>query len=346
MLRLIWLTSLALAAASIAIMVLLVLARILNDWRSRREAKLYGVLTDRLLAWVEDPRQEDDIARLLVRHCKAATSVVTQIFELVRGEDQQLLAKLAERCGIQKTLQHLLARGSAQDRLRAAESLAWFRSPETRIALVAALDDKTDDVALAAAASLASMGEKLAIARLLRRPIVFSQKSSHRLQAVLARVAPYETGDLIRVAADSFYPEGARAAAIEAIARAGVFDFIDSISVFAEDRSSVVRAAVARGLGVFAHPRGAEAIAKLLDDLDWEVRAEAAESAGRIGLTTFLNPLSLGLSDENWWVRFRAGEALAMLGSAGLDALRRLASSTNDAPSSMARIVLAERGLA
>ena len=41
-----------------------------------------------------------------------------------------------------------------------------------------------------------------------------------------------------------------------------------------------------------------------LDDAHWEVRAEAAEATGRIGLVGIMARLVALLSDENWWVRF------------------------------------------
>jgi HEAT repeat protein len=136
-----------------------------------------------------------------------------------------------------------------------------------------------------------------------------------------------------------------RAAALDALARTGSFDLLETIAGLNDDPAPLVRAAVARGLGVFGHPAGEAAITRLLDDPDWEVRAEAAEAAGRIGLEGLIATLARLLADEIWWVRFRAGEALAGLGSAGIAALRQTASAPVDAPRRMAALVLAERGL-
>ncbi len=241
----------------------------------------------------------------------------------------------------------MVAHGKVRTRLAAAENLVWFQSPDTRRALLAALEDPTDDVKLAAAASLAEIGERVPVAHLLQARPGNGSESSRRLETVLVRVAKHQTDDLICVAGDRSFPERARVAAIDALARTGFFHLVSSISHLAEDRSPIVRAAVARGLGVLAHPDSGEAIAKLIHDPEWAVRAEAAEAAGRAGLTTFIDRLSVLLCDENWWVRFRAGEALVGLGGNGIEALRCVASSAEDRTARMAAaVVLAERRLA
>jgi hypothetical protein len=55
-----------------------------------------------------------------------ATGVFTEIFELVRGLDQQRLAALAETSGIPQHLQSMLRQGSIPARLQAAETLVWL----------------------------------------------------------------------------------------------------------------------------------------------------------------------------------------------------------------------------
>jgi HEAT repeat protein len=104
--------------------------------------------------------------------------------------------------------------------------------------------------------------------------------------------------------------------------------------------------AAVRTLGIFGHPLGAPIAHYLLRDPDWEVRAEAAEAAGRIGLVDLAPRLCQLLSDENWWVRFRAGVALATLGPDGTELLKSLATGPDDLAGRTAGLVLAERGLA
>jgi HEAT repeat protein len=330
------------AATAIAGMMYLVLARLFTKWRARRLEDMRAILVDTLLAWFDGKRTDDEAAASLTKYGKAATSLIVEVFELVK-DDQQRLAQLADRCGIPQHLRELLARGSSADRFNTAEALNWFPSPETSRALVAALDDASADVAFAAAASLANTGEPLPLASFLKTRLRQGSDSLRHLEMVLVLVAPRQADDLIRLAADGSSAERVRVAAINALARTGLFDFVAPISLLASDHAPAVRAAVAHGLGVFAHPAGSEAVTKLLDDTEWEVRAEAAEAAGRIGLTDVSHRLSGLLEDKNWWVRFRAGTALVALGERGIEALRAIAGSSKDLPRGMAALILAEQ---
>jgi HEAT repeat protein len=113
-------------------------------------------------------------------------------------------------------------------------------------------------------------------------------------------------------------------------------------------------ASLARALGLARDPRGAPALAELLDGHsvevrisaaralgrvggtdcvpalidalaaeEWPVRAQAAKSLGTLGAGDALAPLEGCLSDRAWWVRANAARALRELGEPGLEALRR-----------------------
>ncbi|HEX8578222.1 MAG TPA: HEAT repeat domain-containing protein, partial [Allosphingosinicella sp.] len=83
-----------------------------------------------------------------------------------------------------------------------------------------------------------------------------------------------------------------------------------------------------------------------LSSPSWEVRASAAEAAGRIGLITLGPQLRELLADPLWWVRFRAGEALARMGEEGAALLRQAARHSPEPGRSAARLTMAERGIA
>jgi hypothetical protein len=67
-----------------------------------------------------------------------------------------------------------------------------------------------------------------------------------------------------------------------------------------------------------------------LEDDRWEVRAQAARTAGRVGLKEMVSHLATRLSDTSWWVRLNAASALRDLGDSGLAELARIASDSND----------------
>ncbi|HZH09764.1 MAG TPA: HEAT repeat domain-containing protein [Microvirga sp.] len=342
----IWLTSLALAALSVAVMAFLVLVRVIATWGEKRREARRAALLATVFAWFDGKVEDAAIEAEMARHSKTAVTLVIEIFELMRGADQIRLAELATRCGLADRLRHQLASRKPAERLQAAESLIWFPSDETEAALRMALKDRREDVRLAAAASLAELGAAVPVSQILGMGSAGTKGSSRRLEATLTKLADRQATDLSRIAADGNLPDRVRAAAIDAIARTGAFEFLRPIAALAADRSGTVRAAVAHALGDFAHPLGADAVTRLLDDPDWKVRAEAAEAAGRIGLIDLADRLSDLLGDEVWWVRFRAGGALVSLGETGVEKLRLQSISTLDTNRRTAALILAERGLA
>jgi len=341
----IWLTALLIAGLALAVMALLVLVRVITDRRAaRREARRQALL-GALLAWLDGSRSDDEIRRDLKENRSVATTLLIEIFELVRGEDQSRLARIAEEAKLPRHLRETIEVGPADERLAAAESLVWFPSDEARAILRFALRDRDDDVSLAAASSLAQLGEKLPIRDLIERRLGRTAEGSLQLEAVLARVAARQREDLLDLARDDTLPERLRAAAIDALGQSGSFDLMEPLAALADAPSPAIRAAVCRALGAFGHPGAEAAIARSLGDPRWEVRAEAAEATGRIGLVGIMDRLVGLLSDENWWVRFRAGTALAALGEPGTLRLRQVAADNAEASGRMASLVLAERGL-
>jgi HEAT repeat protein len=342
----IWLTSLVIAALSVAVMAVLVLARFAAKWRAKRHEARRASLLATVFAWLEGQVPDGQVDALVQRHNRTAMRLIVEIFELMRGADQIRLAELAARCGISDRLREQLKSKTTEERLKAAESLVWFPSEATQAALMLALKDRREAVRLAAATSLAELGTSVPIKLLLGRSRDGTAGSSRQLEAMLTKLATHQTADLAEIAADEAFPDRVRAAAIDAIARTGAYEYLQPIASLSFDSSGTVRAAVVHALGEFAHPLGAGTVTRLLEDPDWEVRAEAAESAGRIGLTDLADRLSKLLADEVWWVRFRAGEALVNLGDAGIEKLREQSVSATDQTRRMASLILAEQGLA
>ncbi|HEY8382394.1 MAG TPA: HEAT repeat domain-containing protein [Microvirga sp.] len=345
MLQAIWITAMIIAALAIGIMLVLVVARLIGNALAARRERRRQALLGTVLSWLDGGTTDEALKAALLRHRSVATSLLIEIFELVRGADQQRLAMIADETDLPRYLRQIVEVGPTPDRIRAAESLVWFPSDETRAILRFVLHDRNADLSITAASALADLGETLPVRRLIEARLDQNRDSSRQLEAVLIKIAPRQTADLIEVAADRSAADRFRAAAIDALARTGSFDLIDTVSSLSRDSSAVVRAAVARSLGVFGHPGAGDTVMRLLADVDWEVRAEAAEAAGRIGLEDAVEPLADLLADENWWVRFRAAAALAGLGERGVGALRRLAAASTDRGGRTAALVLAERNL-
>lgn len=346
MLVILWIVAVLIAAVALIVMTALIGIRLVADRvRATRELRRQALLMS-LLSWLDGARTDEDMRAELQRNRAVAISLLIEIFELVRGEDQQRLASLADEAKLPRYLRETIEIGKADERKSAAESLVWFPSDETRAILLFALNDRNPDVSLAAAASLAQLGERLPIRLFLESRMTQTVESSRQLEAVLAKVALQQQDELLELARDATVPERLRAGAIDAIGRSGSFGLIEPLATLAGAPSPAVRAAVCRALAIFGHPGAEAAITRCLDDADWEVRAEAAEAAGRIGLVGTMDRLAALLDDANWWVRFRAGTALAGLGEAGTAMLKVAASSNTEGSGRMAALILAERGIA
>jgi hypothetical protein len=322
----IWTVSLSLAAVSLATMLVLILTRAVGGRRARRKAEQREMLLLALLAWLEDGGTEngDTIRRSLARDGRLATGLLTEVFEIVRGDGQLRLAALAEEAGIGDWVRRALRKGPVRDRLDAAEALIWFPSPKTTEALRLAVSDVQDDVSFAAAATLAGFGSELTLdERLLERLGRFG--SSRRIELVLNRFAAQRPDALVDVVRDEALSDRVRTAALDAVTQTGLPGTLELLLSLEASPSADLRVAVARNLGALGHPDGAPTIGRYLADERWEVRSKAAEAVGRLGAIELGPALCALLLDENWWVRHRAGEALAKLGDLGIAALSEMA---------------------
>ena len=342
LLLLIWLASLLLATGALAIMVVLIVSRVLG---SRRE----GLRAARRRALVQQLLRGGVSDGSALR--KAPPDLIAQTFRdlirLVRGDERDALVEQAAQLGVPARLCRLLESGSARDRLSAAQSLADFRDPGTLQALRNALDDRNEDVRLAAALSLAHSGGAAEVHALVERLGLGTEEDSMMIVTLFRTVAeerPHEIKALI------LRPETnvrARLAAVEALAGTGDYSLVPLIARLATeaDDDSEELPRYLHALGQLGHPAGREAIIHGLNRKAPEARAAAAAAAGEIGLVESMDRLGALLDDADWWVRFRSAEALVRLGDPGLERLKRAARSGLARASEAAGTILAEHDL-
>ena len=96
-----------------------------------------------------------------------------------------------------------------------------------------------------------------------------------------------------------------------------------ALAALLQNDSVEVRISAARALGRVGEPACLPALIGALDSEAWPVRAQAAKSLGTLGASDALGPLEHCLSDRAWWVRANAARALRELGDPGIEALRR-----------------------
>lgn len=327
------------SVALLTVAALLLLRAIASGHARRREdmrARLLPALLRGETIETENPR----LAR------KVAASLIADLAELVRGSDRDALIRAAEEVGAADVLARQLQSRTAQDRLLAAEALAMFPARADAVARVA-LTDRNPDVRLGAALALAQEGRAPPPAELVRKLGLGTTENSLlgvSLMRDLVRINPHAVEALLY---DLDVPDAAKLAATDALATSGAVDHAPLVAWMAEAsvEDTDLRPRIFRALGRLGHPAGHDAILSGLDSTSWQVRASAAEAAGRSGLTRAVERLGELLGDDQWWVRFRSGQALTRLGAAGRLELHRGALGTHPVARTAAKTILAEEGL-
>lgn len=337
-----WWIALGIAGAALLIMIGLIVARLILGWtgRAREEERR------RLIPILLGARPPTRLGRSARGDLLAELSI--ELIQLVRGSDRARFVDAATRMGVPERLRHQLNSGSTRVRLSAAEALAEFPDEASVERLVAALGDSNAAVRLSAALSLASTGKAPPARALVGRLGIGTTENSLLTVSLFREIAARKPEEIRGLILDPSVPSGAKAAAIEALSASGDYSLVPLVTTLAVTCDSADEALprYLSALGDFAHPAAEPAVKRGLGSPSWEVRAAAAEAAGRIGLVRLAAHLRERLGDREWWVRFRAGEALARMGEEGAALLRRSAAGATEPARSAAALTMAERGLA
>jgi HEAT repeat protein len=337
-----WFLSLGIAAVALLIMLGLLLARLVLGWTGRAR----DVEKKRLVPLLLGSRPHGKL-RGGGRGDLLAT-ILVELIQLVRGSDRDRFVEAATRLGVPERLRHNLNSGSPRVRLAAAEALAEFADEQSVERLHAALRDRSSDVRLSAALSLASVDRTPPARELVDMLGIGTTEDSLLTVGLFRDIAASRPGEIKALILDDSVPANAKAAAIEALSASADYTLVPLIASLAlsSDSEDPALPRYLLALGAFAHPAGEKAVKRGLGNPRWDVRAAAAEAAGKIGLTSLGALLREALADPIWWVRFRAGEALARMGADGAALLRQAAANAPEPGRTAARLTMAERGIA
>lgn len=233
-----------------------------------------------------------------------------------------------------------------QKRVAAAESLRFFPSDATRLALSRALRDRSIDVRLAAAGSLAKVGAAPQLDDLLPPLSRHTSWTPERLTRLLGDYCEHLPNAVIALARDVKQPPRIRVKAIEALAAAGDRRHAAAVQNLVLTSEPEIRVAVLRALAKLSNSRSRDAVTLCLRDKSWFVRATAADTAGALGMQELVPLIVSLMDDEHWWVSFRASEALEKLDTAGRTALRRIAKQGSPRQRRQAALTLTKRVVA
>lgn len=346
-LLLIWMVSVALAAAALAWMAGLILARMLRERAERRRESNRRLVQQAFLDIMGGAGDAVGRLRGVRRRARLMAEALLEVIALVRGAERERLISALHAFKVDEVFQRRLFRGSVAGRMAAAEALSIFPGDAAIAALREALARaRPAELRVGLMRSLIDLSAPPALDQVLAD--LDGRRSSDSLLylPVIGRLVSDDPMAGLRAFGDARVSGDARVILAEALGASGDYRVLQPLCLASRAPDVELRIAAVRGLAALGHPAAEPALLSALSDEVWMVRSAACEAAGRIGLPAAIPALVEQLEDPVWWVRFRAGEALAVLGEAGRERLRRLALSGGDLARRAASMALAERGLA
>lgn len=349
-LALIWHITLTLSALSLAMFGLLILRRGWHELRSRQlgiqrrtiRQKIFLLLDldqERFARRCSTPdyftRKEH---RLLHEECLA-------LCQILKGSDQERVIELMRRLHFQRDDLQDLRRGSEDLRHAAAVGLQYFNDASTRTALLAALEDRSAEVALAAAHSLHVLQALPPVDALLERLDERGLLQAAACRTLFHRIALHTPDTMIQAERRFPVQPQVRALLAEGMGYASNYSILPCLERLARDPDPGVRIEALRSLKRLEHPSAAASIVRCLADEHWEVRSAAIMAAGELGLSEALPVLEAMLDSDNWVLRFNSALGLYQLGVAGRRVLLRRTRKA-DVAGRTANLVLSEKGVA
>lgn len=347
LLVLLWWSSLLLAGIALSWIAGLIIARLFRENSEARRIADRQALSGAYLAIMAGASDAGTRLRPYQHRSRLLAESLLEVLGLVRGVERDRLISSLVEAGVDERLRSRLTRGSRTGRLAAVEALSAFPSDATRDCL-RRLQQTSDDaeIRIATIRTRIDIGDSPLAQDLMADLAGRSDGESLLYAPVLRQLSINAPDDAMAALAMPGLSVAARAVMIDAVGASGDYRALALLSTLAAAPEVVLRMAALRALGSLAHPDAAETVEVALKDDAWDVRAEAAMAAGKIGAARLVPHLVALLDDPEWWVRFRATDALARMGGSGVEALRLAASSTVEVTRRSASLALAERGIA
>lgn len=330
--ELFWFLILVISGLTVTVLAFAAMTLVLR-WRNERKAVVWGRLERK---W--DPLVLDAIAGVLAPE---------QLWHVVnRGEEVFFLSYLLryarrvtgqERVVINELarpyLGHILHQSehrSAERRARAVQTVGELGLPDHTDSVIAALDDRSQLVAMIAASALAVHPSEDSEAAVMAHLDRFTEWRPTYLAAVLAAPGP-SVAPLLRDA----LIDKERTPAVRRIATIALMILRDpaaadpAYTIATEETDRDLRAAALRLLALAGRPEHLPGIRDLTGSSDPVLRGAACGALGALGVTEDRATLEQAtLDDSSSWVALQAARGL--LAAGGREVLERLASSEHD----------------
>jgi HEAT repeat protein len=238
---------------------------------------------------------------------------VLRLTQLLRGQEKDKLLEVAQDAGLfADALAQLGSRAPARrvDAMRVLEQLA---SPLCIDGLLLCMaGDAQPSVRLEAAASLARLNrlpEPIAVIEMLG----LRTQALARLHSALFRsLAERDALKLVELIKDDSLTR-LHVMLVDALGWSNEFRVLPDIAMLASAIDPEVRCAAVRAARKIGHPSAGDWIMPLLLDTSEQVRVQAVQACGELGLKDAIPILVTLTQTKSWWVRSRAIEALDRL---------------------------------
>jgi HEAT repeat protein len=342
LLGLIWWGSLTLALLSVLGMLILVVRRFFLMRNERRSAVWRDAIMLGVVGWLDGDEDLASIERAVKGRAAVAADLIAELRQVVRGQQRERLAALADALGIVEFNRRRLITGDTRTRRLVAARLAIGPAEHVALSLEAALDDPDYQVRLAAARSLAELRAIRSVRLLVDKLGLAAEHNSRVLYYIFRQLVPALNDQLVALL-QSECSAVIKELALDALGHSGDGAMVEPISRLLNDSSPEVRAKALRALTDLGYPEAGPRALRALADPAWWVRTQAAICVGRVGFLPALPLLAELLADKQWWVRFRAAEALYALGEKGRALLKAAAEATGGRAARVSELLLAEK---
>ena len=301
--------ALAFFAASLVLILVLVVRRSYMVWRARRRDALADRLRPAAIALVESDEAQP-APELHGLEAEVFASLLGGYARLVRGPARERIAAYFEASGaVDEQLRQLHSR-RAWRRASAAFTLGDMRAMRAAPELLVALDDRSRDVRMAASRSLGRLRAVDAI-----EPLIAASLSGRVPRDVsglaLLDLGPAAVPRLLELSRDS--EPAVRSYAVELIGLLGEAGDEEPMLDRLSDTAATVRAASATALGRLGRGQARDALIRALDDRVSAVRVAAAHALGQTGSRRAADPLLTVARTDAFEPAQAAAEALARI---------------------------------
>ena len=304
--------SLLFALISLAAVLLLYLRRRSAEHEIVRDKKADRSLSQKLMLRLElgNYQQAIDAEGL---EPKQVERVFSQLLQLVRGPERDILLVIADDMGVPDGAIVRLRHRSAARRIDALRMLEQMPVPRVvQLITTCMATDCNTMVRTEAAAILTRIGAVPSPSAIIDALYLKTTNPSPLHAAMFRAGAVQHSTEMVGLAQE--LPTGAlRSLVAEALGWSEDFSVLPILAGLARSNDFELRIAGLKAARQLGHP-GARTwvLPMLLDPVD-AVRVQAVRTCGQLGLVDAIPLLSRLVENSSWWVRTRAAESLAIL---------------------------------